>query len=186
MGRPENATTSDVRAGIVDGRAIVRQLLARALSLDSRLQVMGAYADWSSAMPARDVVTIWISPAPAPWKARSLSLEQFDVSAVDQLCGRVLEAANAPMSTEVHRPNGRLPQLSAHEQAVLDATAQGLTAADIAEHLGVSVRSAETARRRVMEKLQVNSAAEAVRRFHDLRAAGDADAGAATPPSAET
>ncbi|MEM1202832.1 MAG: response regulator transcription factor [Acidobacteriota bacterium] len=57
----------------------------------------------------------------------------------------------------------KLDMLSKRESEVLRAVAYGFTNREIAEHLGISVKSIETYRYRVSEKLDFNSRAELVR-----------------------
>ena len=55
------------------------------------------------------------------------------------------------------------PQLSAREREVLKRLADGLRTKEIAERLGVSAKTVETYRHRLMEKLQLTSVAELTR-----------------------
>jgi two-component system NarL family response regulator len=55
------------------------------------------------------------------------------------------------------------PQLSAREREVLKLLADGLRTKEIADQLGVSTKTAETYRHRLMEKLQLPSVAELTR-----------------------
>ncbi|MDA8017882.1 MAG: LuxR C-terminal-related transcriptional regulator [Thermoanaerobaculia bacterium] len=58
--------------------------------------------------------------------------------------------------------------LSKREQEVLRGVAYGYTNREIAEHLGVSVKSVETYRHRLSDKLELGSRAELVRFALDL------------------
>jgi two-component system response regulator NreC len=62
-----------------------------------------------------------------------------------------------PSATETTR------SLTNRERAVLERIALGYTNAEAAEHLGVSVKTVETHRRRIMDKLSVRTRAELVR-----------------------
>lgn len=63
----------------------------------------------------------------------------------------------------------RLPdRLSCRETQVVDLTAAGLSSADIALQLGISVNTVEFHRRRIMQKLGVSNAAEMVSRATEL------------------
>lgn len=67
-----------------------------------------------------------------------------------------------------HSPKGRqlqvkLDMLSKREQEVLRAVAYGYTNREIAEHLGISVKSVETYRYRLAEKLEFKSRVDLVR-----------------------
>ena len=59
----------------------------------------------------------------------------------------------------------RLALLTPKEQEVLQGILQGLSSREIAEQLGLSVRTVENHRARLMEKLHVKSALELVRDF---------------------
>lgn len=59
-------------------------------------------------------------------------------------------------------------RLSCRETQVVDLTAAGLSSADIASKLGISVNTVEFHRRRIMQKLGVSNAAEMVSRATEL------------------
>lgn len=59
-------------------------------------------------------------------------------------------------------------RLSCRETQVVDLTAAGLSSADIALQLGISVNTVEFHRRRIMQKLGVSNAAEMVNRAMEL------------------
>lgn len=59
-------------------------------------------------------------------------------------------------------------RLSCRETQVVDLTATGLSSADIASKLGISVNTVEFHRRRIMQKLGVSNAAEMVSRATEL------------------
>lgn len=59
-------------------------------------------------------------------------------------------------------------RLSCRETQVVDLTASGLSSADIASKLGISVNTVEFHRRRIMQKLGVSNAAEMVSRATEL------------------
>ncbi len=60
---------------------------------------------------------------------------------------------------------GELDTLSPREQAVLHLLTQGYLYKEISENLGVSVHTVNTYLRRIYEKLQVRSRAQAVAKF---------------------
>ena len=76
-------------------------------------------------------------------------------------------AGNQALKTllETHRPPGASPldDLSAREKQVLALVASGHTNKEVAEELGLSVKSVETYRHRVVEKLGLSSRADLVR-----------------------
>ena len=59
-------------------------------------------------------------------------------------------------------------RLSCRETQVVDLTAAGLSSADIALQLGISVNTVEFHRRRIMQKLNVANAAEMISRATEL------------------
>ena len=61
------------------------------------------------------------------------------------------------------RPAGPIRRLSGREREVLSRVAQGFTNLQIAESLGVSIKSIETYRARLLEKLGLRTRAELVR-----------------------
>ncbi len=75
------------------------------------------------------------------------------------------------------RIRGRLETLTAREREVLDLMTQGKQNKAIAQDLGVSPRTIEIHRARVMEKMSVQSVAELVRMMLDLKHAERAPAG---------
>lgn len=91
-----------------------------------------------------------------------------------------IEAAFALEEHRIQRDDGRrrdaqkLGRLTAREREVLEKAAQGLHAKEIAAALGISSRTVEVHKTRIMEKLGVRNVAELVR-----------FAIAATPPDAE-
>ncbi|WP_091767943.1 response regulator transcription factor [Blastococcus aurantiacus] len=173
-----------LRVGIVDRRPIVGERLRVALSSDDRLQVVGVFTDWRSTEGWRSDVDLWVSSEQGGGTLPRFSAEEYDLGEVELLCDAVHAASNdttrdtAAPSEPAHR------LLSPHEYAVLEATASGLTAAQTAEKLGVSVRSVETARRRTMEKLGATSGQEAVRLAHEIRGSGRVVRRSATRPEA--
>lgn len=62
----------------------------------------------------------------------------------------------------------RIDLLTPKEQDILQAVLEGLSSKDIAAKLGLSVRTVENHRARIMEKLRVNTALELMRDFMSL------------------
>lgn len=58
--------------------------------------------------------------------------------------------------------------LSEREKQVLEMTASGLSTADAAARLGIAVSTVEFHRRRIMQKLKANNAAEMIRKAGEL------------------
>ncbi|MDR4461243.1 MAG: helix-turn-helix transcriptional regulator [Nitrospirales bacterium] len=61
-----------------------------------------------------------------------------------------------------HKAPGLLGQLSPREREIFRLVAQGFTNQQIADQLGISIKSVETYRARVMEKLGLRSRADLV------------------------
>jgi RNA polymerase sigma factor (sigma-70 family) len=70
---------------------------------------------------------------------------------------RTARVASSDLETE------KLSRLTAREREVLHHAARGLHAKEIAEALGISVRTVEVHKTRIMEKLEVRNLAELVR-----------------------
>ncbi|RBY93936.1 hypothetical protein DQ244_00745 [Blastococcus sp. TBT05-19] len=172
--RPESpsAVSTVLRVGVVDRRVIVRDQLQKALSADSRLAVMGSFADWRAAIGRRLEVDLWVTSEPDGGGTQPrFSAESYDLGEVDVLCNAVHAATGTREMAHGEAEKVRR-LLSPHEYAVLESTAAGLSATQTAQRLGVSVRSVETARRRAMEKLGATSGPEAVRVAHEIRGSG--------------
>jgi DNA-binding NarL/FixJ family response regulator len=93
-------------------------------------------------------------------------------------------AASALQTTLGRRPpGGPAGPLSPREREVLDLIAQGYTNQQIADRFGLSVKTIETHRSRLVEKLGLRSRAELVRYALDsgLFPGGDATTGEAPP-----
>ena len=61
------------------------------------------------------------------------------------------------------RPQGDLAILTGRERQVFDLTVAGLTARAVGERLGISARTVETHRVRILRKLDAESATDLVR-----------------------
>ncbi|MBI4756436.1 MAG: response regulator transcription factor [Betaproteobacteria bacterium] len=71
-----------------------------------------------------------------------------------------------------HAAAGRLAQLTARERAVLDLVVAGKLNKQVADILGISVKTVEAHRARVMEKMGVRSVAELVQAVIQARGGG--------------
>lgn len=88
---------------------------------------------------------------------------------------RLAASGGSPMSAEIarlvvdyfrHAPApSPLPKLSAQETRVIEHLANGLRLKEIATELGIELSTAQTYIRRIYEKLQVHSQAEAVAKY---------------------
>lgn len=92
-----------------------------------------------------------------------------------------IEMAFALEERRIQRDEGRhadarkLDRLTSRERQVLDRAVQGLHAKEIAAVLGISPRTVEVHKTRIMEKLGVRNVAELVRFVMAASAAGDKD-----------
>ncbi len=93
------------------------------------------------------------------------------------------DAANRAQLRETDRIRARLESLTPREREVLDLVTQGKANKVMAHELGVSQRTVEIHRARVMEKMAAHSLAQLVRMMLTLRG-GSAAAPDATPDSA--
>jgi FixJ family two-component response regulator len=85
-----------------------------------------------------------------------------------QLCAAIetafaLEERRIQLGDGKRRDSDKLARLTAREREVLDQAAQGLHAREIAAALGISPRTVEVHKTRIMEKLGVRNVAELVR-----------------------
>jgi DNA-binding NarL/FixJ family response regulator len=88
---------------------------------------------------------------------------------------RDVHSGGAPMSSQIARkvvqsfrgspPANNAPELSPREQEILNWLAQGFLIKEIAERLGIGFDTVRTHIRRIYEKLQVHSRAQAVAKF---------------------
>jgi FixJ family two-component response regulator len=92
----------------------------------------------------------------------------FDSSHILAAIGHASARLAAQAARQPRAPRGRLPGevLTAREREVLDLVLQGLHNRQIAAQLGISPRTVEVHKARVMEKLGVTSLVELVR-LHD-------------------
>lgn len=77
----------------------------------------------------------------------------------------------------------RLERLNAEEKKVLDLISRGSANKQVAAELGISIRTVEERRRRVMQKLRVSTFAELMRFVVDAEHAKVATFGKTSPPS---
>jgi len=71
--------------------------------------------------------------------------------------------ADQPKRAEALDAANRILSLSPRERQVLDGVAEGRSNKEIARQLGIGVRTVETHRTRLLERLEVSTSAEAVR-----------------------
>jgi len=86
-----------------------------------------------------------------------------------------LEAKRTRRADARRNESEKLAVLTAREREVLDQAARGLHAKEIAKALGISARTVEVHKSRIMSKLGVRNVAELVRFAVSAEAAGDDD-----------
>jgi PAS domain S-box-containing protein len=104
-----------------------------------------------------------------PWEDRWQRLDGGTVS-VEVFASPVTEGGErggaVVLFTDLRERRSVLERLSARERQVLDLLAQGLTNKEAAQRLGISHRTVEVHRARLMEKLEVGSFAELIHLIH--------------------
>lgn len=79
------------------------------------------------------------------------------------VCAALASRKLVKPATEVRGADNALGRLTPRQLEIVDLIAEGLTSKEIAVRLGMSFRTVDTHRARIMEKLQVNSLAELLR-----------------------
>jgi RNA polymerase sigma factor (sigma-70 family) len=108
-----------------------------------------------------------VATARAAFRSQAVDFLEKPFDSV-QLCA-ALETAFALEDRRIQRQDGRrsgvekLSRLTAREREVLEQAAQGLHAKEIAAALGISARTVEVHKTRIMDKLGVRNVAELVR-----------------------
>lgn len=140
---------TDVRMPGIDGLDLLHRL--KALGFRRPVIVMTAHGDVSKAVLA--MKTGAADFIEKPFRARELLA----------LIETVSKPPQPPAATEEHGAAARLASLSPREREVLDRLVVGKPNKQIARELGLSHRTVEAHRARLMERLGVGSLAEAVR-----------------------
>jgi RNA polymerase sigma factor (sigma-70 family) len=108
-----------------------------------------------------------VATARAAFRSQAVDFLEKPFNSV-QLCAAI-ETAFALEERRIRKDYGRrrdsekLARLTARERQVLEHAAQGLHAKEIAAALGISPRTVEVHKTRIMEKLEVRNVAELVR-----------------------
>jgi FixJ family two-component response regulator len=141
----------DIRMPELDGIALQQEMIRRGIALP--VIIITGHGDVPAAVTA--------------FRAGAVDFLQkpFDE---DLLIGRIREAIerdrhNRRLSVEVAEIRGRYDLLSPREREVMDMVAQGHSNKVIAIRLDIGVRTVETHRAKVMEKMGVRSAPELAR-----------------------
>ena len=86
----------------------------------------------------------------------------FDETALREIVGRMFEQANQRLTQAkaVRRHEAMLARLTSREQQVLERIVAGRLNKQIADDLGISIKTVEAHRANIMEKLQVTTVAD--------------------------
>jgi FixJ family two-component response regulator len=141
----------DIQMPEMDGLEVQRQLAAR--EIDLPIIVISAYANVSDAVTAM--------------KAGAVDLIEKPIEE-EQLMERVEAALREDEKNADHRARGdqilrRVRTLTGREKEVMDLVVSGSSNKDIAEALGISNKTVEAHRAKVMRKMQADSLAGLVR-----------------------
>lgn len=142
---------ADVRMPGTDGIELVRQLAKRNIALPVIL--ISGHADIPMAVAA-------IKAGAEEFIEKPVDDTQL-VAAINRGLARVHENLNASRSHDELRE--RFARLTPRQTEIFDLVAQGLTSQNIADKLGISVRTVESYRAEIMEKMQAESVAILVR-----------------------
>jgi two-component system response regulator FixJ len=142
---------SDVRMPGMDGIALVRECQRRGLGM--AVVLISGHADVPMAVAA-------IKAGAEDMIEKPIDDAQL-VAAINRGLARNLEHRNRLASAEAL--SGRFEQLTQREAEVFDLVAEGLTSPAIAVRLGISTRTVESYRAKVMDKMQADSVAALVR-----------------------
>lgn len=142
---------ADVRMPGTDGIELVRQLAKQNIVLPVIL--ISGHADIPMAVAA-------IKAGAEEFIEKPVDDTQL-VAAINRGLARMHENLNASRSHEELRE--RFARLTPRQTEIFDLVAQGLTSQNIADKLGISVRTVESYRAEIMEKMQAESVAVLVR-----------------------
>ena len=142
---------ADVRMPGTDGIELVRQLGSRSISLPVIL--ISGHADIPMAVAA-------IKAGAEEFIEKPVDDTQL-VAAINRGLARMHENLNSSRSQDELRE--RFARLTPRQTEIFQLVAEGLTSQNIAEKLGISVRTVESYRAEIMEKMQAQSVAVLVR-----------------------
>lgn len=142
---------ADVRMPGTDGIELVRQLAKRNIALPVIL--ISGHADIPMAVAA-------IKAGAEEFIEKPVDDTQL-VAAINRGLARMHENLNAARSHDELRE--RFARLTPRQTEIFDLVAQGFTSQNIADKLGISVRTVESYRAEIMEKMQAESVAVLVR-----------------------
>jgi two-component system response regulator FixJ len=142
---------ADVRMPGTDGIELVRQLGRRGVSLP--VVLISGHADIPMAVSA-------IKAGAEEFIEKPVDDTQL-VAAINRGLARLHDNLGASRSGEELRE--RFARLTPRQTEIFDLVAEGLTSQNVADKLGISVRTVESYRAEIMEKMQAQSVAVLVR-----------------------
>ncbi|MBX3518542.1 MAG: response regulator transcription factor [Xanthobacteraceae bacterium] len=142
---------ADVRMPGTDGIELVRQLGKRGVSLP--VVLISGHADIPMAVSA-------IKAGAEEFIEKPVDDTQL-VAAINRGLARLHDNLGASRSGEELRE--RFARLTPRQTEIFDLVAEGLTSQNVADKLGISVRTVESYRAEIMEKMQAQSVAVLVR-----------------------
>jgi len=142
---------ADIKLPGASGLEMQAELQRRGVGIP--VVVITAHGDIDSARTAFRASAVDFLPKP------------FETEQLLQAIGRAFESEELRLQGEESRRDEivKLARLTAREREVLDRVARGLHAKEIAAELGISPRTVEVHKARIMEKLDARNAAELVR-----------------------
>lgn len=150
----EGCILLDIRMPQMDGLMLLRELRLRRVDLP--VIIMTGYADLSTVIRANALGATEFLEKPIPEEKLFRAIEAAEREAPT---GRYNPGTNGPIIKEAL---GRVAALSRREREVLEALAQGDTQKVIAYDLGISVRTVEVHRARMLRRLGVRNLAQAI------------------------
>lgn len=158
LARPPDLLIADLYLRDLDGRDIVRELRQRQLA--TRVVVLTAHPE--AHLPA-ELVALGV----AGFVDKNSPLEQIDRAVQCVLEGGMFFSATVPppvpMSNELALPRASASILSDREQEVVRLVARGLMSKEVASQLGLSSRTVEKHRARILAKLGLHDVPTLVR-----------------------
>ena len=150
-GRQPGCIVADVRMPGTDGIGLVRELARRAIALP--VVLISGHADVAMAVAA-------IKSGAQDFIEKPVDDRQL-VAAINRALARSFEHLDSQRAHSVL--DARFARLTPRQIEILDLVADGFTSQAIATRLNISVRTVDSYRAEVMEKMQADSVASLVR-----------------------
>ena len=150
-----NVAILDISMPKMTGIEVTRMMVTAGLA--TRSVLLTACADPGTAMEAQEA-------GAAGYILKDHSFEELVMAVKIVAAGSTFVSSAIRVKLELLRQHDhRMPELSSRQQEVVKHIAQGRTVKEIARIMGLSPRTVDTYRERLMEKLQANTMAEVVR-----------------------